>query len=112
MATVKEEQRKRISLFFEKMRVHLPVANRQEAVSLIKRLLTEIDDSDGVTPGDFTIRMSIPALNPELGWKNLESDPCYWDGMSHRIYLYDNGRIVIERIKIGDERLVLDKPGA
>lgn len=112
MTSIKEQQSKRISLFFEKLRIYPPVANRQEAVSLIKRLLTEIDDSDGVTPGDLTIRMSIPALDPDYGWNNLESDPCYWDGMSHRIYLYNSGRIVIERIKIGEERLVLDKAGA
>jgi len=113
--TLKELHHKRVALFFEKLRIHPPVTNRQEAVSLIKRLLTEIDDADGLVPGDFTTRLNILAISADYGWKNIESDPCYWDDnktKTHRIYLYNSGRIVIERVKEGEERLILDKPGA
>lgn len=103
----------RFQQFIEKLRAHQPAANRQDAVSLMKRLMKEVEDYHQLPSADFTKRMSVYPLN--CGWRDLESDPCYWDDASthkHRTFVYNSGRIVIKYVFQGADTLVLDKPGA
>lgn len=103
----------RFKQFIEKLRVHPPASSREDAVSLMKRLMKEVEDSNQLPPDNYGDRMNVFSL--ETGWSDLRCDPCYWNDANtakHRTYVYNNGRIVIERIKVGEEGLILDKPGA
>lgn len=100
----------RFKQFIEKLRAHPPVDSREEAVSLMMRLMKEVEDYYQIPEG-YDERMNVFSLN--TGWKDLRSDPCYWDDANtakHRTFVYNNGRIVIERVK-GEKGLILDKPG-
>jgi len=61
---------------------------------------------------DYSERMHVWGWGFE--WRDLESDPCYWDDSvvkSHRTQIYHSGRIVIGNLKTLPPSIVLDKPG-
>lgn len=100
----------RFEQFIEKLRNHNPVTNRNDAVTMMKELMKEVEDHHQLPTNDHIKRMTVYYLDAGVGWKNLESDPCYWVDhfMKHRTLVYNSGRIVIEYVKGG---VVLDKPG-
>jgi len=78
----------------------------------MKEAMNFIEDSHGLDPTNYALRMNVFGL--DIGWRDLDKDPCYWDDAqtkTHRTKVYNNGRIVILRIK-GAEELIIDKPGA
>ncbi|MEY0519923.1 hypothetical protein AB7341_19845 [Providencia huaxiensis] len=107
----------RLNLFFEKLLAHPPVADRKEALSLLVRIMAEVEDFYGLPKNDFPTRMGVfrPQENNPNDWKDLDSDPCYWDDSltkTHRTIVYNNGRIIIKNIKSNPAVVVLDKSGA
>lgn len=107
----------RLKLFIEKLRDHPPVTNREDALSLMVRLMAEAEDYYQLPPNDYSIRMGVfrPNQSYDNGWKDLDSDPCYWDdsvSKTHRTLVYNSGRIVIKKIKENPAIVVLDKPGS
>ncbi|MGQ5628754.1 hypothetical protein [Enterobacter cloacae] len=105
----------RFKLFIAELQKHAPASNREEAVSFMKKIMNDIENRYNLPKNDYITRMHVFGLDCNMGWKDLDSDPCYWDDMekkNHRTYVYNNGRIVIKNIKVSPELIVLDKPGA
>jgi hypothetical protein len=101
----------RFAEFIEQLASQRPATSREDAVSLMTRVMNAVEDRHGLTRGDYTHRMNVFPLN--LGWRNLDADPCYWDDSvtgTHRTQVFNNGRIVITRLKKPVDE-VLDKPG-
>lgn len=103
----------RFELFLARLTSGPPAQSRQDALDLMSRLMNEIEDEhSGVGRGDFDKRMRVWGW--EFNWKDLQSDPCYWDDSfrsTHRTQIYHSGRIVISRLK-HDRAVILDKQGA
>lgn len=101
----------RFAQFIDELKAARHATDRHDAVALMKEVMKKVEDSHGL-PNDFDLRMNVFSLEESMGWKDLHSDPCYWDdaaSRTHRTEVYNNGRIVITRLK-QPTGLVLSKP--
>ncbi|MES2282500.1 MAG: hypothetical protein V4542_13895 [Pseudomonadota bacterium] len=104
----------RFSEFVGKLKAERAATGREDAVMLMKKVMKLVEDAYGLPDNDFDRRMNVFALNANMGWMNLDTDPCYWDDNQtkiHRTEVYKDGRIVISRNK-APIAIVLDKAGA
>lgn len=63
----------------------------------------------------FLRRLRDRRLCAEHGWKDLDSDPCYWDSWeqpSIRIHLHQDGSIVIQRFSGEAAKILYAQTGA
>lgn len=54
-------------------------------------------------------------LIPEHGWFNLQGNPCWWDSSAApvtRIYLHDNGGLVVQLLKTEGREILFASAGA
>lgn len=104
----------RFAIFLLRLEKANPARSREDALELLSRIMGEVEDEfSGLDRSNFGERMHVYGFAPLFGWKNMESDPCFWDDAArstHRTYLYNDGRIVITAIK-KMHAIVLDKPG-
>lgn len=73
---------------------------RQEAHDLLIGHWRAVNQEFGLAP-EVLRSMNDRRLCREHGWHNLGTTPCYWDSKTTpeiRIYLHDDGAIVIQRI--------------
>lgn len=101
----------RFAVFIKELLAARNPINRQDAVDLMQQVMKAVEDHYGL-PNDYDRRMHVFSLDANLGWKDLDKDPCYWDdafSKTHRTEVYNSGRIVITRVK-PPSHLVLSKP--
>lgn len=75
-------------------------SSRQEAHDMLLRHWIAVSEKYGL-PGPLIRKMHARGLRPEHGWRDLDQNPCYWESRTTpgvRIYLHDNGQIVMQRI--------------
>lgn len=102
----------RFAQFISQLGAARAATGREDAVALMKSIMITVEDSHCCSD-----RMEVYSLNAEFGWVDLDVDPCIWnDHMSasnqtHRVYVYNDGRIVIDRVKSPYKR-ILNKEGA
>ena len=83
--------------------------SRQEAHDLLLKHWVLICEKNGL-PKLQVERMKSRSLSTAHGWHNLDKNPCYWDLSTSpgvRIYLHDDGLIVMQRINDGDHQEIL-----
>lgn len=83
--------------------------SRQEAHDMLLKHWILVSHKQ-LLPEPLIKTMSLRNLSEECGWRNLEKNPCYWDSKTTpgvRIYLHDNGQIVMQRINDGDKQEIL-----
>lgn len=76
----------------------------------MKEVMNELEDGFENVPA--YARMQVFSF--DCDWRDLEKNPCYWDDHAsnrHRVYIYDDGRIVIKKLPTLRE-VVIDKPGS
>lgn len=59
-------------------------------------------------------RLRARRLCEEHGWQALDADPCYWESAEQplvRIYLHNNGAIVIQSAEPGESNILFNLPG-
>ena len=101
-------KRVRFETFVTNLRSARPATDRGGALLLMMQVMEDVENQYDLP--DYE-RMRVFSF--DFGWENLERDPCYWDdraGNRHRVYIYDNGRILIKRLPDLHE-VVIDKPG-
>lgn len=101
----------RFNEFIIRLRAAPAAINREDALALMKRLMQETEDE--LVGADAPYNNKMHAYGWEFEWKDLDANPCYWDdswAKVHRTQIYDNGRIVITKLR-EPGGLVLDKPG-
>lgn len=101
----------RFATFITKLQAARNPTSREDAVELMRQVMKAVEDQYGL-PNDFDYRMHVFPLDANLGWKDLDKDPCYWDdaiSKTHRTEVYNSGRIVITRLK-PPSHVVLSKP--
>lgn len=94
----------RIAKFFDELTSAEPATDRDSALSLMKKVMNRSEDRYDLPHYE---RMNVFPF--DCGWSDLDQDPCYWDdraGNKHRVYLYNDGTIIIKRLPGLDEVLV------
>ena len=82
---------------------------RQQAHDLLLHSWIQICSKYGLTKSQAE-RMALRTICPEHGWKDIDQTPCYWDSKTSpgvRIYLHDDGTIVMQRINDGLHQEIL-----
>lgn len=109
-----KSKRERFAIFLERLKAAPPVDSRERALALMKDIMDRVEDEFSETDRpNYAERMHVWGWGFE--WRNLESDPCYWDdsvAKTHRTQIYHSGRIVITNLKTLPASIVLDKPAA
>lgn len=104
----------RFNIFLSRLEKATPARSRDDALALMSRIMDEVEDEfSGLDRSNYGERMHVYGFGKGFGWKDMETDPCYWDDAakaSHRTHLYHDGRIVITAIK-KLHAVVLAKPG-
>ncbi|GKS87487.1 hypothetical protein AVMA1855_25065 [Acidovorax sp. SUPP1855] len=103
----------RFGQFIEQLNSAPAACSREAAFNLMKEVMDLVEDANGLPANDYVTRMHVYSMTEFFGWSNLQNDPCSWvDSVvaSHRTEIYNNGRIVITRIK-SPTCVVLDKAG-
>lgn len=83
--------------------------SRQEAHDLLLKHWVLICEKNGL-PKTQVERMKSHNLSTAHGWHNLDQNPCHWDSNTSpgvRIYLHDDGLIVMQRINDGEQQEIL-----
>lgn len=90
------------------------VGSREDVLSLFKQTMNQVEDEhSGTDRTDYSERMHV--WNWEFEWRDLDSDPCYWDdsaARTHRTQIFHSGRFVITNLKSSPAAVVIDKPAA
>lgn len=111
MKKLTKTKSERFAIFIRKLTEAPPAGSRDTALALLQRVMDAVEDEhSGKDKTNYTERMHIWGW--EFNWRDLSSDPCYWDdsvAKKHRTQIYYNGRIVITDLK--SAVVVLDKPG-
>ena len=107
------KKHERFDIFLSRLATAAPANSRDAALALMSRIMDEVEEEfSDADRSSFGERMRVWGW--DFGWKNLQTDPCFWDdsaGSTHRTHIYHSGRIVITRIK-GGPADVIDKPGS
>jgi hypothetical protein len=106
-------KKERFAIFLERLKAASPVSSRECALELMTEIIDRVEDEFSVTVrSDFSERMHV--WRWEFQWKDLDSDPCYWDdsaNRTHRVIIYHSGRIIIKNLKVFPTTVILDKLG-
>lgn len=97
--------------FIERVAAAPPAASREAALQLLKSVMDAVEMQHVGAEAPFEHKMHVYGW--EYEWRDLDSDPCYWDdnwSKKHRTFLYHNGRIVISRMR-APHKEILVKPG-
>ncbi|MGE8397150.1 MAG: hypothetical protein ACN6NT_06075 [Comamonas sp.] len=90
-------------------------SNRQEAHDQLLKVWILVCQ-EHLLPKGLIEKMFFRSLSAQHGWHDLDKDPCYWDSKTSpgvRIYLHDNGEIVIQRINdAGQHEILFHKKSA
>ncbi|MGN1055358.1 MAG: hypothetical protein ACI4QS_01425 [Comamonas sp.] len=84
-------------------------SNRQEAHDLLLNAWIHVS-KEHLLPEGLVEKMPFRSLSTEHGWHDLDQNPCYWDSKTSpgvRIYLHDDGQIVMQRINDGGQHEIL-----
>jgi hypothetical protein len=114
MRSTSKSKRERFAIFLESLKLASPADSRERALALMKETMDRVEDEfSGTDRTNYSERMHV--WDWRFEWRDMESDPCYWDdsvARTHRTQIYHSGRIVITNLKIAPASVVLDKPGA
>lgn len=90
-------------------------SSRQEAHDLLLKGWILVC-KDQLLPKGLVEKMFFRNLSPKHGWHDLDKNPCYWDSKTSpgvRIYLHDDGEIVMQRINdTGQQEILFHKKSA
>ncbi|MGF6877252.1 DUF6685 family protein [Paraburkholderia sp. MM5477-R1] len=90
-------KRERLAEFVRRLRDERPASSREDALALMKAVVNSVEDQFSGKPAtDYRERMHVFGF--ECDWKDLKSDPCYWDDFAsglHRTSIFHSGKIVI-----------------
>ncbi|MEZ8314331.1 hypothetical protein [Vibrio splendidus] len=91
----------RLKVILEKLKEANPANDRESANKLIKDIVNSVEDEFSGLPFNMGVpndRMYFYSLFIEE-WQDLDKDPCHINlNGKHRVYLYNNGAIKIDRI--------------
>ena len=102
----------RFKAFIDRLDLANGATDRESALALMKRIMTEVEDELVGPNALFSDKMHVYGW--EFEWKDLHANPCYWDdnwAKVHRTQIYGDGRIVISKLR-PQTVAILDKPGA
>jgi len=112
MANPTKTKRKRFEMFLTKLKDAPCACSRDGALDLLKQTMIQIEDEySGTSRTNYSERMHVWSW--EFEWRDLDSDPCYWDdsvSRTHRTQIFHDGRIIITNLKSSAMAVVLDKP--
>ncbi|WP_284337054.1 hypothetical protein [Comamonas sp. NoAH] len=86
---------------------------REEAFQLVKKLWVEANLSMHASQEVLTAIRTLE-LDEAHGWVDLDRDPCYLPNVQEsdvRLYLHNDGTIVIQRMELGVHPILLFKLG-
>jgi hypothetical protein len=90
-------------------------SSRQEAHDLLLQGWILVS-KEHLLPQGLVEKLFFRSLTPAHGWHDLDKNPCYWDSKTSpgvRIYLHDNGEIVMQRINdAGQHEILFHKKSA
>jgi hypothetical protein len=90
-------------------------SNRQEAHDLLLKVWIQVC-KEHLLPKGLVEKMLFRELSAQHGWHDLHKNPCFWDSKTSpgvRIYLHDNGEIVMQRINdAGQHEILFHKKSA
>lgn len=104
----------RFAAFIKHLEKASPCLNREQAYALVRRTWVEVNASMGA-PEEFLRMLEGKALCAEHGWHDLDQRACYWDcRRPHpiRIYLHEDGSIVVQSMRGDVHEILLALPGA
>jgi|SRR5690554_2785808 len=91
-----------------------PASDRESANQLIKDVVNSVEDEFSGLPYDVTKyndRMYFYSLHID-GWEDLDGDPCHIDlNGKHRVFLFNNGSIKIDRMDLNTPKEIFSKNG-
>lgn len=103
----------RLRAWLERMESAPPCSNQQTAFNLVISEWIEANLSLGV-PERFLHRLRGAEFTEERGWKGIGTKVAYWDIEDFqiiRIYLHDDGAIVLQRLEGPRKEILLTRPG-
>ena len=104
----------RVKIILERLQQAKPASDRESANQLIKDVVNSVEDEFSGLPYDMTKptdRMYFYSLFIDE-WQDLDGDPCHINlNGKHRVYLFNNGSIKIDRIASNSPKEIFSKSG-
>ncbi|MBE3976996.1 hypothetical protein HJ138_22490 [Vibrio parahaemolyticus] len=104
----------RVKIILERLKQAKPASDRESANKLIKDIVNSVEDEFSGLPNDITKpndRMYFYSLLIDE-WQDLDCDPCHIDlNGKHRVYLFNNGSIKIDRMAPDPPKEIFSKSG-
>lgn len=108
-----QQRVRRIFKFLETLEKAPACSSREEAYELFHASWVQVN-KDSTVPDKDIENFQAMRLSAENGWMDLENDPCHLPSVEHtglRVYLHNNGQIVIQDLSNPVKPILLAKLG-